>query len=232
MGPRSRDGIQHMRLTYSDVTQKQRQKKSSNPVFRYIKAAHKPSLIMKTGDLIWFLAFRDDKRISIFTGRKSDFKSRKLVDLVDFSGLPGSIASWVCIQTSGWLSKAMVVVGQLRSHLWLVNGDDLRRVKWPAPTWNWGPIAVRNYVPRSAGVVKPGVSHLLPNGHLCTKITKIHLFETTSNVVKQSSKPMICANVLASIKTQTNQNVIFLGWMIIIRIIEDFFHWSFFSHIQ
>ena len=203
MGPRSRDGIQHMRLTYSDVTQKQRQKKSSNPVFRYIKAAHKPSLIMKTGDLIWFLAFRDDKRISIFTGRKSDFKSRKLVDLVDFSGLPGSIASWFCIQTSGRLSKAMGVVGRIRSHWWLVNGDDLRGVKSPAPTWNWGP-AVRNYVPRSAGVVKPGVSHLLPNGHLFTKITQIHLFETTSNVVKQSSKPMIFANVVAMISKRIN----------------------------
>lgn len=51
----------------------------------------------------------------------------------------------------------MGVVGQIRSHLWLVNGDGLRRVKSPAPTWNWGPIAVRNYVPRSAGGVLEGL---------------------------------------------------------------------------
>ena len=125
----------------------------------------------------------------------------------------------------------MRVVGQIRSHLWLVNGDDLRGVKSPAPTWNWGPIAVRNYVPRSAGEMKRGVSHLLPNGHLCTKITKIHLFETTLNVVKQPSRPMICANVLAIISKRINL-LFFLGWMIIIRIIDDLFYRSSFSQIQ
>ena len=123
----------------------------------------------------------------------------------------------------------MVVVGQIRSHLWLVNGDDLRRVKSPAPTWNWGP-AVRNYVPRSAGVVKPGVSHLLPNGHLFTKITKIHLFETTSNVVKQSSKLMIFANVVAIISKRIN--------MYFFKMNDNnnphprWFYRAFFSHIQ
>lgn len=34
----------------------------------------------------------------------------------------------------------MGVVGQLRSHLWLVNGDDLRGVKSPAP-----PLELRAY---------------------------------------------------------------------------------------
>ena len=34
MRPRSRDGIQNMRLTYSDVTQKQRQKKSSVSIYQ------------------------------------------------------------------------------------------------------------------------------------------------------------------------------------------------------